>query len=322
MLRYHSFNQYLQGKWGYRIHKIPLDAGFGCPTRLGRSRAGAGCIYCENSAFSPQSRHAVPPPLREQIRAGIIHGSGRYKAKGFIAYFQAFTNTYAPLHVLRERYDVIRGFPEIRGLAIGTRPDCVSDGILDLIESYSKEYEVWVEYGLQSASNETLHRIRRGHTVEQFLDAVDTTTQRNLLICVHVILGLPGEGHTEILETARLLAGIPIHGVKIHHCHVVRDTPLAEWYREGRYQPPEKAEYITWVCDFLEQLPERILIHRLLGDAPQGLLIAPAWAQDKTEILKEIQAELERRGTHQGSKVECQSVGARPVGCPPKIIGY
>jgi radical SAM protein (TIGR01212 family) len=307
MFRYNSFNRYLQDKWGCRIHKIPLDAGFSCPNRHSQSRTGAGCIYCETSAFSPYSRNSTPPPLREQIRAGILHGSRRYHAKGFIAYFQPFTNTFAPLHVLRERYDVIREFPEICGLAIGTRPDCVDDEILDLIESYSKDYEVWIEYGLQSSSNQTLLSIRRGHTVEQFLEAVQKTAQRTILICVHVILGLPGEGRKEILETARLLAGIPIHGVKIHHCHVIRDTPLAEWYLQGTYQPPAKEQYIDWVCDFLDLLPERILIHRLLGDAPRRLLLAPMWAQNKTNVLEEIQAELARRGSLKGIRAGIKS---------------
>jgi len=303
LLRYNSFNRYLKDKWGYRVQKIPLDAGFGCPNRLGRSRAGAGCIYCENAAFSPHSRTTEPPSLREQIRAGIINGTTRYNARGFIAYFQAFTNTYAPLNVLKERYDIIREFSEIRGLAIGTRPDCVDDGILDLIESYSTTYEVWIEYGLQSAGNQTLMRINRGHTVERFLEAIERTATRNILMCVHVILGLPGEGREEILKTARLLSGLPVHGVKIHHCHVVRDTPLADLYLHGDYHPPDKEAYIAWVCDFLEHLPEKVLVHRLVGDAPQGLLLAPTWAQNKKQVLDEIHAELERRDTRQGMKV-------------------
>lgn len=307
-IRYHRFRDYLQRRYGRRIHKVPLDAGFGCPHRPGDDhRRGPGCVYCENAAFSPNARPGQPPPpLEEQLAQGIRFGRKRYGARGFFAYFQAYTNTFGPIGLLEDRYDVVRGFPEVIGLAVGTRPDCADDAVLDLLESFSQDYEVWVEYGLQSGNDRTLDRIRRGHTVEDFLRAVERTAKRPILICVHVILGLPGETRTEMMRTARLLADLPVQGVKIHHCHVIRGTPLAESYRRGDYEPLGFDAYLCCVCDFLEHLPWPITIQRLLGEAPRDLLLAPRWGEDKGRVLAGIQAELERRGTHQGALAKAQ----------------
>ena len=299
-LRYHAFRDYLQRRYRRRIQKVPLDAGFGCPHRAGPDgRGGAGCIYCENAAFSPHGRHP-PAPLEEQLAHGIRHGRERYGASGFIAYFQAYTNTLATLEVLRERYDVIRRFPEVVGLAVGTRPDCVDPSVLDLLAGYSADYEVWLELGLQSAHDATLERIRRGHTVEASLRAVREAATRPLLVCAHLILGLPGEGHAEMMETARQVAGLPLQGVKLHHCHVVHGTPLEEAYRAGAYRPMDSSTYIQYICDFLEHLPWAVTIHRLVGDAPRDLLVAPLWSRDKGRVLRGIQEELARRGSRQG----------------------
>jgi radical SAM protein (TIGR01212 family) len=302
--RYHRFRDYLFHRYNRRIHKVSLDAGFGCPNRGGLDqRQGPGCIYCENAAFSPHARSEQHPlPLDEQLVRGIEFGRKRYGASGFFAYFQAYTNTYGPVGLLEERYSVIRRFPEIVGLAVGTRPDCTDVVVLDLLESFSQDYEVWVEYGLQSGNSTTLERIQRGHTVEDFLDAVERTSHRPILICVHVILGLPGESHDDMKETAKLLARLPIQGVKIHHCHVIHGTPLADSYLRGEYRPLEYEEYLRYVCDFLEHLPWPITIQRLLGEAPGDILLAPKWDKKKESILEAIQVELENRGSYQGSR--------------------
>jgi radical SAM protein (TIGR01212 family) len=301
-LRYNAFNRYLRRRYGGRIQKIPLDAGFGCPHREGRDgRQAGGCIYCENASFSPGSG-PQPLPLAEQLERGIRQGLRRYKARGFIAYFQAYTNTYGPPELLRERFDVIRDFPGVVGMAVGTRPDCVDPEVLDLVHAYCGRYEVWMEYGLQSGNDHTLRRIQRGHLVADFLRAVELTSRRGMLICAHVILGLPGEGRREMMHTARLLAGLPVHGVKIHHCHVIRGTPLEEEYNRGRYRPMVYEPYLSQVCDFLEVLPWPITIHRLMGDAPAALLAAPKWKQTKPDLLRDVQAELVRRGTCQGAR--------------------
>ncbi|MEW6442741.1 MAG: TIGR01212 family radical SAM protein [bacterium] len=308
-VRYHAFSAYLRERFGGRIRRIPLDAGFGCPHRGGgpTGRQGSGCIYCANEAFSPGSG-ADPLPLEEQLARGIRLAQAsrrRPRAAGFIAYFQAFSNTYGPVRVLKERYDVIRRFPEIRVLAVGTRPDCVDGAVLDLLGSYCADYEVWIEYGLQSASDKTLERIRRGHTVAAFVQAVEETARRpDLKICTHVILGLPGEGHEEMMGTARFLSGLPLHGVKIHHGHVVRGTPLADEYLKGAYRPLEYADYLGCVCDFLELIPWKLTIQRLVGEAPAALLLAPHWGRTKTQILGDIQGELARRGSRQGARFQ------------------
>lgn len=304
-LRYHAFSSYLRARFGEKVRRIPLDAGFGCPNRPGRDgRGGPGCIYCANEAFSPDSGPR-PPPLEEQLASGIRKARERHRASAFIAYFQAFTNTWAPVETLRERYNTIRRFPEIRVLAVGTRPDCVDSAVLDLLESYCQDYEVWIEYGLQSASDEILARIRRGHTVEAFVRAVEATARRpSLKTCAHVILGLPGEGPDDRERTAALLVRLPVHGVKIHHCHVVRGTPLAEAYLAGDYEPPEYASHIGWVCDFLERLPWSVTVQRLAGEAPPRLLLAPRWGRTGSQVARDVQSEFLRRGTRQGSRIE------------------
>jgi len=303
---YHSFNRYLRRRYGTQVRKIALDAGFGCPhreagTAVREKRQGPGCIYCNNESFSPYAG-LKPPPVQEQLAMGISQASKRTHTRRFIAYFQAYTNTYGPVSLLKNRYDMIRRFPEVVGLTVGTRPDCVSEETLDLLESYSNDYEVWVEYGLQSAHNTTLEEIHRGHTVEDFLEAIRLTASRKILICVHIILGLPGEGRHEMLETAKLLAGLPIQGIKIHHCHVVKGTLLAERFLKGAYRPLELSQYIQVVADILERLPWPITIQRLLADASGDFLLAPRWGQAKTRIIEAIQQELYQRRSRQGKK--------------------
>jgi len=301
-LPYNGFSRYVRRRFGGRIQKIPLDAGFGCPHRSGKDgRQGKGCIFCENRAFSPSSKGS-PPSLAEQIEQGIRQGKRRYRPLGYMAYFQAYTNTFGPPTLLRQRYDIIRNYPEIVGLAVGTRPDCAGDQVLDLLEGYCSDYEVWLEYGLQSGSNETLRRIRRGHSVEDFVRAVERTARHSMLVCAHVVLGLPGEGHRQMMDTAQLLAGLPIQGVKIHHCHVIRGTPLAEEHARGRYHALEYERYLSLVCDFLEILPWPITIHRLMGEAPDPWLVAPRWSQTKADFIRDLQQLMARKGSIQGSK--------------------
>jgi len=196
---------------------------------------------------------------------------------------------------------VVRGFSEVVGISIGTRPDCIDPAKLDLIESYSEHGTmVWIEYGLQSASDRTLERINRGHTLDRFLEAVEMTRGRPIRICVHVILGLPGETAKEMLATADLLAGLPIHGIKLHNLHVVSGTRLAEEYEAGRYRPPELDQYVRIACDFLERIPGEVTIQRLAARARPESLIAPAWSADNRRIIEAIQDELHRRNSFQG----------------------
>jgi radical SAM protein (TIGR01212 family) len=297
--RYYKFSEYLKERFGCRVHKVSLDAGFSCPNKDGRLGEG-GCIYCDNRAFSHNSRISTPPPVEEQIKNGIEFGKRRYNAKKFMVYFQAYTNTYASPDVLKEKYDVVRKFDDIVGLAIGTRPDCVNEEILNLIEGYTSDYEVWIEYGLQSIHGKTLKLINRNHTYKDFLKAIEMTKNRNIKICAHIIIGLPGETEEEILQTAKALAQLKVDGVKIHPLHIVKGTKLEELYREGKYKPLEMEDYVELAVKFLQLLPEDMVIQRIAADCPRELLVAPEWLNNKQLVLNMIEKLLEEKDTHQG----------------------
>jgi uncharacterized protein len=278
---YYKFSEYLKERFGCRVYKVGVDAGFLCPNKDGRL-SNDGCIYCDNKAFSFNTRTPAKP-IDEQIRAGMAFGRKRYGAEKFIIYFQAHTNTYAAPDILKERYDTIKKFDSIVGLSIGTRPDCVNEEILDLIESYSKDYEVWVEYGLQSIHNTTLALVNRNHTYEDFLKAVELTKKRNIKICAHIIIGLPNETRDDILETARGLQRLKIDSVKIHPLHIVKGTNLEKIYNQGLYKPLELEEFTDLTADFLERLGPDIIIQRIGADCPEELLVAPSWISKRND---------------------------------------
>ena len=292
-LRFYSWNNYLRERFGVKVYKITIDAGFICPNRDGTLGVD-GCIYC----YLPPTRNILP--VRDQLLQGMEALRTLRGAEKFIAYFQSFSNTYAPTATLKKIYDNILGIPQVVGLAIGTRPDCVPEKTLDLIESYADRYEVWMEYGLQSIHPHTLRTINRGHTLEAFYDAVERTKARNLKVCTHVILGLPGETRAHMMETAQVLSVLRPEGIKIHLQFVMPGTKLAEMLEDGRYQPLSMEQYVNLTCDFLEHLDPSIVIQRLTGDGPPGLLIAPLWSLDKRAVVRAIEAELERRDTFQG----------------------
>lgn len=295
---YHDLNRFLRERFGCRIQKITVDAGFTCPNRdgtLGRQ----GCIYC-NARGSGTGAFARGLSIREQIEAGQAALARRYKAKGFIAYFQAFTNTYAPIEVLQRRYEEALAVPGVVGLAIGTRPDCVDGAVLDLLQSYTDRYMVWLEYGLQSIHDRTLAAIRRGHDAAAFRRAVDATRGRGILTCAHVILGLPGETARHMRQTARAVAALGLDGIKIHLLYVVRGTELDRLHQRGEFRCLSPSEYADRVCDVLERLPPQMVIQRLTGDPHPAELVAPDWALRKRDTLNLIHARLEERKTCQG----------------------
>lgn len=295
--RYYSFGRYLRGRFGCRVRKVTLHAGFTCPNRDGRVARG-GCTFCNNAGFSPNAR-VEPAEVRQQLAAGIAaaHRAGAHKV---IAYFQAYSNTYAPPDRLKRLYDLVWEFPEVTGLSIGTRPDCVDRAIIDLVASYCQRGEVWIEYGLQSAHDATLAAINRGHSYQQFREAIALTQDRGIRICAHTILGLPGEDREMMLDTHRRLAELPIDGIKIHLLHVMRDTLMEKQYQRGEIRMLSREEYVNLVVDVLELLPARMVIQRMHADAPADILVAPAWCLDKHSILDDIRSELEHRDTWQG----------------------
>lgn len=300
--RYHSFGRYLRQRFGCRVQKVTLHAGFTCPNRDGTVGQG-GCTFCNNAGFSPNAR-VEPADVRRQLQQGI-DVARRRRAEKFIAYFQAYTNTYGPLDRLRELYDEVWRFPEVVGLSIGTRPDCVNSDILDLISAYRHRGEIWVEYGLQSSHDATLKAINRGHNYDQFVGAVRETTRRGLRVCVHTVLGLPGETREMMLETHRRLAAMRVDGIKIHLLHIMRDTVMERQYARGDIALMRRAEYVERVVDVLELLPPEVVIQRMHADAPSDVLIAPDWCQDKRGILNDIRRELATRDTWQGKARGC-----------------
>lgn len=299
--RYHAFGQYLRRRFGCRVHKITLHAGMTCPNRDG-SRGRGGCIFCNNTGFSPATRLA-PGEIRKQMLAGMEATRQRVRASKFIAYFQAYSNTYAPVDHLAQMYEEAWCSPDVVGMSVGTRPDCVDAARIDLLAGFAQRGEVWIEYGLQTSHDSTLRHINRCHTYQEFEQAVELTAHRGIRICVHTILGLPGETPEMMYETHRRLAALPIDGIKIHLLHVMRDTVMARQYERGEVPLLSRAEYVGLVCDMLEILPPNVVIQRMHADAPADVLIAPDWCLDKSGVLNDIRGELVRRNSWQGSQI-------------------
>ncbi len=299
-MRYYSLSRFFRERFGFRVYKIPVHAGFACPNRDG-AISRKGCIFCWNPSFSPALDYDAG-----SLRAQVAAGKAAVKRKGeskFLVYFQPFTNTYAPVEKLRSIYDTALDDHEVIGMCIGTRPDCVPDAVLDLLAEYTGKWHIWLEYGLQSAHDRTLFLINRGHTRADFEDAVARSQGRGLFLCAHVILGLPGETREDMLETASFLSSQPIQGVKIHHLQVIENTPLAEMHQENRVQTYSFEEYVPLVCDFLEWLRPDLVIHRLVGDVlDSGYLLAPRWRVGKAQVINAIEKELELRQSRQGFK--------------------
>ena len=294
------YSTYLKHRFGGRVHKISVDAGFGCPNRS-NGRDGNGCIFCDSSGSAAAGiwRRAEIAQQLEQAKELMQR---KYRAKWFIAYFQPYSNTFAPLEQLRQSYDQALAVDKVVGLAVGTRPDCVDDGVLDLLAEYHRRTYFWLELGLQSCHDRTLNYLGRGHDYACFLDAYQRAKARGLRVCVHLIIGLPGESRADILQTAREMARLGVDGIKLHLLHVLRGTPLGDSYLAGEIGTLEMEDYVQLVVDVIEHLPPHTLIQRLTGDGPRELLLAPLWSLNKWEVLNAIGAELERRGTRQGSR--------------------
>lgn len=297
--RYNQFSAYLKDKFGVKVYKITLDAGFSCPNRDGKISTG-GCIFCDDGGSFSQA-HSNLLSIEEQVQTGIKTLSERFKAEKFMSYFQAFSNTYKPVAELEKIYNASLCDDRIVGLSIGTRPDCVDDEKLKLISSYAQDYETWVEYGLQSIHDKTLQRINRGHDFDCFLKAYEKTKENNIKVCVHVIFGL-WESHDEIIQTAQKLSKLKVDGVKIHMLCALENTKLADLYRAGEIDFMSEDEYVQTVCDFLEYLPPETTIHRLAGNGFSKTLIEPQWLGKKFDCLNKIDREFIKRESAQGCK--------------------
>ncbi len=303
--RYNSINDYLKNRFGERIYKVILESGCGCPNRDG-TLSTQGCIFCNELSSNPTMDDDIrlsDLPIAEQLRRGIAYVKNRHGVSKFISYLQSGSNTYGPLQGLTRIYNDAIDHPDVVGLAVSTRPDCLSSAMLDVLEGFSRRIMLWVELGLQSAHDDVLERIGRSHTVGQFSNACSQLQRRSIPVCAHIIIGLPGETRTHLIETARFLNEHNVWGVKIHNLHVLKDTKLATLYDEGKIGLLTLKRYAELVVDFLEHLSPDIVIHRLNSHSPRSITVAPHWSINKLAIFNEVEAELQRRDSWQGKQI-------------------
>ena len=293
-----TLGQSLLARHGERVHKLAIHAGFSCPNRDG-SKGRGGCTFCNNSSFSPNARSE--PDIAGQIEAGRRVIAKRTGAKKFLAYFQAYTNTYDDPARLKSLYDRALAEPDVIGVSIGTRPDCLPPAVLELLADYRAQgHEIWLELGLQSAFDHTLSRVNRGHGYGEFRTAVEAAHDRGLPVCAHLIVGLPGEEPTHNLISLDRVLSLGVEGLKLHPLHVVKGTMLANEWRRGEYSPWAMERYIATVADLVERTPPEVVYHRLTGTAEESILLAPGWCNWKWRVLNGIEEELARRGSCQG----------------------
>jgi len=297
---YNAFGQYMKDRYGQPVYKVNVDAGFTCPNRDG-SIATGGCIYCNNDSFRPTACTSQTS-LRDQIGKGIPYLRSRYGAKKFIVYFQPYTNTYAPVEVLERFYREALDNPGVVGLAIGTRPDCVDEEKISLLESLAKDHFILIEYGLQSIYDKTLAFVNRGHDYACFKNALALTAGRGIKIGAHLILGFPTETREEMLGMAGELSRLPVEFLKIHQLQVVQNTALADLYAVKPFHTLGYEEYIALLADFLERLTPEIILQRLFAASPDDILIAPIWNKTRSEFLNDLNAYLAQGGSRQGKK--------------------
>lgn len=296
--RFHTWNYEMRKQFGGKAFKVTLDAGFTCPNRDGSIAAG-GCTFCSargSGDFAGSRRDDLATQFNKiRDRQHLKWPNAKY-----IGYFQAFTNTYAPVETLREYYEVILEQPGVVGLSIATRPDCLPDDVVDYLAELNERTYLWVEMGLQTVHESTSELINRAHDTACYLGAVRRLRERNIRVCAHIIYGLPQETHGMMLDTCRAVARMDVQGIKIHLLHLMRKTPMVRQYNDGLLRFLEMDEYVKLVVDSLELLPPDMIVHRLTGDAPKELLIGPMWSMNKWAVLNAIDAELKRRGTWQG----------------------
>ena len=296
--RYHSLNYFLRNKFGEKVFKISLDGGFSCPNRDGKISKG-GCIFCSERGSGDYAgdRELSISSQFDDIKTMMAK---KWKSGKYIAYFQAYTNTYAPVDELRRKYDEALNQEGVVAIAIATRPDCLGDDVLDLLEEMNKKVYVWVELGLQTSNDETARRINRGYKLEVFDEAMRKLKERNIDVVVHDILGLPGETKEDMLKTVDYIAHSGAKGIKLHLLHLMKDTPMVSLYEKGKIEFLSEEDYIDLITTAVAMLPEDMVVHRLTGDAPRALLIGPMWSLKKWEILNAIDKKFEDDDLWQG----------------------
>ncbi|MEN6348995.1 MAG: TIGR01212 family radical SAM protein [Syntrophomonas sp.] len=296
--RYRSLNHYLRQKFGEKIFKIPLDAGFTCPNRDG-TYSTQGCLFCSargSGDFAGDRSKSIEEQFTQIKR--MMHkkwGQGKY-----IAYFQAFTNTYAPADTLRQLYETALGQPGVVGIAIATRPDCLPEEVVQLLDEINSKTYLWVELGLQSVHEKSARLLNLHYNYKTFTASLQKLQERKIETCTHIILGLPGESREDMLLTGKTVAALPIQGLKFHSLHLMKDTPLYRLYQREPFEFFSRDDYVKLVVDILEIMPPEVVIHRLTGDSPRELLVEPLWSLKKWEVLNSIDREFMERDSWQG----------------------
>ena len=300
--RYHSLNYFLREKFGEKVFKISLDGGFSCPNRDGKVSKG-GCVFCSarGSGDYAGSRNFSITGQFNNVKTMMAN---KWKSGKYIAYFQAYTNTYAPVDELRQKYEEAINQEGVVALSIATRPDCLEDDVLDLIEELSKKLYVWVELGLQTINDDVAKKINRGYDLKVFDNAMTRLKERNIDVVVHSILGLPGESQDDMLKTIDYIAHSGAQGIKLHLLHLMKDTKMVELYENGELQFLSQEDYIKLICRAVSMLPKEMVVHRLTGDAPRDLLIGPMWSLKKWEVLNAIDKTLEDNNIYQGKNFD------------------
>lgn len=296
--RYHTLNYYYKNTYNSKVSKISLNGNFSCPNKDGKISKD-GCIYCSKSGSAEYSGN-INNSITNQFLEVKNMMDKKWKNTKYIAYFQANTNTYAPLKVLKQKYEEALSIPNVVGLSIATRPDCIEDDVLEYLSELNKKTDLTIELGLQTIHQNTSILINRGHSLECFLDALNRLRKKNINVVVHIINGLPYETKEMMLETIKYISKLDIQGIKIHMLYILKDTKLDGMYLKDNFHILTKEEYVNIVCDQLEILPKKIVIHRITGDPKEEDLIEPKWLIKKFCVLNEIDKELEKRNTYQG----------------------
>ena len=299
---YYDYGTWIRSRFPFRVQKISVDAGFTCPNRDGRLSTG-GCIYCDNRTFNPAYCQRQDS-ITQQLEAGKQFFARKYPEMKYLAYFQAYTNTYASLDHLRRLYEEALSVKDVVGLAIGTRPDCVSDELLDYLEDLNRHCFLLMEYGVESTNDETLRRINRGHTFEQSRLAIEKTHQRGILTGAHIILGLPGEDAQENLRQASAISSLPIDILKIHQMQIIRGTRLAEEYEKQPFHIYSVEAYVQLIAQYIQRLRKDLVLERFVSQSPKELLIAPHWGLKNHEFTDLLNNYLKSKGIHQGDLLE------------------
>lgn len=305
--RYYTWNRHLRDEFGMKIFKVALDAGFDCPNRDGTVAFG-GCTFCSvagSGDFAGDRVDSIVDQFEE--RKNKMHQ--KWKDAKYMAYFQAYTNTHAPLSVIKEKFEAALAIDGVVGLSIATRPDCLPDDVVEYLAELNERTYLWVELGLQTVHERTAKLINRAHDFSCYLEGVQKLRNHGIRVCTHIINGLPLENNEMMLETVREVAKLDVQGIKIHLLHLLKGTPMIKQYEKGLVEFMDKDQYIQLVVDQLELLPPEMVIHRITGDGPINLMIGPMWSVNKWDVLNGVDAELERRGSWQGKYFEGSVIG-------------